>query len=637
MSENDRATLDPLAHPICLAWPARRTAIRSWHEHIPFGMLLVDLLRPAVLVELGVHAGDSYCAFCQAVKALNLATRCYGVDSWTGDAHSGLYDTSILDELRAHHDPLYGSFSSLVQSTFDAALPTFADGTIGLLHIDGYHTYDAVKHDFEAWLPKMAADGVIVMHDTNVREYDFGVSRFWDEIKGRYRCFEFEHGYGLGVLAVGDVRSPGLEALLDATPGDAEIVRRFFCQLGHRLSLQDDVDAAERRLEDTQRELAGLARHAQTPTARPVPADAPPPANVLQVFWDADGTFSEARSVTRPFPVDEGIHQVVLPLSSAARGPLRLDPGNVIAYVEIHGVELEARGDDEAEGETIGRWCAAADGARLVPLAGLVRLRGRAAYRFLCTDHDPQLLLEGVPERADARSWFVRVTLRASARLSAVMVDEVRALARAGARQRRRVREREAELASARAALAEQANAMHALAVRLAERLDAFETARTEWRAEHARLVGDLAEHERARQSQADELARARDEVTRLEALAVEWASALAAAQEENARLTARVEAGQYAARAFAADLERSERELLERDGQLRDSERRLLEQGDQLEDRTGALLEKERALLEKVRELQERDRLLRDITASRGWRALNRFRSLKRRLLGGG
>jgi GT2 family glycosyltransferase len=235
--------LNPLDHPVCLASPKRLTLLTAWQEHIPFAMFLIDILRPAVVVELGAQGGDSYCAFCQAVKELNLDARCYAVDTWQGDQHTGAYDSQILDDLRAHHDPLYGSFSRLIQSTFDEALDHFADGTIDLLHIDGYHTYEAVRHDFESWLPKMSRKGVVLLHDTNVHERGFGVSRLWSEIKQGRPHFEFLHGHGLGVLAVGEVRSKELQSLFEATDQESARIREFFFQMGRRLTLRLELES----------------------------------------------------------------------------------------------------------------------------------------------------------------------------------------------------------------------------------------------------------------------------------------------------------------------------------------------------------------------------------------------------------
>src|SRR6266545_5371542 len=120
------AAFNPLDHPICFAAPLR-TTITAWIEHVPFAMFLVDILRPRVLVELGTYFGVSYCAFCQAVKATEADTHCYAVDNWEGDDHAGVLDREVLEDLQKHHDPLYGSFSRLVQSTFDEALQHFDD------------------------------------------------------------------------------------------------------------------------------------------------------------------------------------------------------------------------------------------------------------------------------------------------------------------------------------------------------------------------------------------------------------------------------------------------------------------------------------------------------------------------------
>ena len=231
-------TLNLLDHPVVLSAPRRLTGYSAWCEHIPFAMFLVDLLRPRTIVELGAHHGDSFCAFCQAVDELRLETACYAVDTWRGDEHAGFYGDEVLADLRAHHDPLYGNFSRLVHSTFDEACEHFPNGSIDLLHIDGFHSYEAVKHDFETWQPKLSCRGVVLFHDTNVREHDFGVHKFWAEVSDSYPHFEFHHGHGLGVLAVGQESHENLSVVLDLREGEAVAFRRFFFQLGYLLTEQ---------------------------------------------------------------------------------------------------------------------------------------------------------------------------------------------------------------------------------------------------------------------------------------------------------------------------------------------------------------------------------------------------------------
>ncbi len=230
------ATFDLGDHPVALSTPRRLTDKSAWVEHIPFGMLVVDLVRPSLIVELGTHNGDSYCSFCQAVQELGLASRCFAVDTWEGDDQTGFYGPEILQDLRLHHDHHYAEFSALIQSRFDGAVNQFADGSIDLLHIDGWHTYEAVRHDFETWEPKLSRQAVVLLHDTNVREGTFGVWRFWAELAERYPHFEFAHGHGLGVASVGPDEPPALERFREAfaTPW----VPKLFSELGQRLSGQ---------------------------------------------------------------------------------------------------------------------------------------------------------------------------------------------------------------------------------------------------------------------------------------------------------------------------------------------------------------------------------------------------------------
>jgi len=242
----------------------------AWLEHGPFAFWLVEQARPRTVVELGTYRGFSYCCFCQAIAEGGLKARASAIDTWRGDEHAGFFDDEVLIDLRKHHDARYGHFSSLIRSTFDEAVQRFEESSIDLLHIDGRHFYEDVRHDFETWLPKLSDRAVVLFHDIAVDERGFGVVRFWSEIAPACPSFSFFHGYGLGVLSVGKNAPEAVLALCRSPEAEASEIRAAYARLGRDVSsaFHEGVDPRpvdtgeraqlQRRLLEAERSNAGL-------------------------------------------------------------------------------------------------------------------------------------------------------------------------------------------------------------------------------------------------------------------------------------------------------------------------------------------------------------------------------------------
>jgi len=224
-----------------------RTFVPSaWTQHAPFAFWLVTTLKPSLLVELGTHHGFSYFCFCQAVADQKLSTACYAVDTWKGDPHAGHYSEDVWHRVSNINAELYADFSTLLRSSFNDAVDSFAEGSIDLLHIDGGHSYAEVKNDFLTWRSRMSPNGIVLFHDIFVTEPGFGVHAFWNELKKQYPSFQFEHGYGLGVLCVGQEPAPSIRKLFDVSGDDSErlFVAQIYEELGQRLT-QAEADHNE--------------------------------------------------------------------------------------------------------------------------------------------------------------------------------------------------------------------------------------------------------------------------------------------------------------------------------------------------------------------------------------------------------
>ena len=82
-----------------------------------------------------------------------------------------------------------------------------AGQTVDFLFIDADHTYEGVRRDFELYAPLVTPGGMIGFHDIAPRppSADYGVRRFWEELKSQYSCTEIindpnQIGYGIGLI-----------------------------------------------------------------------------------------------------------------------------------------------------------------------------------------------------------------------------------------------------------------------------------------------------------------------------------------------------------------------------------------------------------------------------------------------------
>lgn len=233
-----------------LGTPIRTPVNSAWEELGPIMLALVEALRPRRYVELGSHNGYSFFAACQAAELAGTGTECVAIDSWQGDHHAGLYREQIYSayRYRAERDYAVGPHFH-IRSLFDDAIGCFEPGSIDLLLIDGLHTYEAVKHDLETWLPLMSSRGVIMFHDTEVRRRDFGVWQLWAEIAPRYPSFNVLHGHGLGIIYAGSSPAPGLAAFLAELNANAprmELMQTLLLRFGRACR---DVLRFQRRAE----------------------------------------------------------------------------------------------------------------------------------------------------------------------------------------------------------------------------------------------------------------------------------------------------------------------------------------------------------------------------------------------------
>jgi predicted O-methyltransferase YrrM len=192
-----------------LAWRAirRHYAVQSlWELTHLIGDVMA--LRPTAILEIGTHRGGTLSCWSRIVPP--------GATLVSLDLPADTTDTNttvpvVEKVLPPGKKCVFLREDSHFASTFGNVKAALAGKPLDFLFIDGDHSYTGSKMDFDMYSGLVRKGGLIAFHDVvpNPEVAEYGIARFWQELKATRRTREYidphpsgPTGMGIGVVEV---------------------------------------------------------------------------------------------------------------------------------------------------------------------------------------------------------------------------------------------------------------------------------------------------------------------------------------------------------------------------------------------------------------------------------------------------
>lgn len=161
---------------------------------------------PHIICEIGVEKGGTNFLLGQALPAVKCII---GIDLFVKRRMRLRYFA------RPDQDLQYINGSSYAPETVRRVRRILGPRKLDILFIDGDHSYDGVKQDFNSYRGFVREGGLIAFHDIcpdygsrlgrDTGRWSGGVPVFWQKLKSLYKCHEFissadQDGLGIGVM-----------------------------------------------------------------------------------------------------------------------------------------------------------------------------------------------------------------------------------------------------------------------------------------------------------------------------------------------------------------------------------------------------------------------------------------------------
>jgi predicted O-methyltransferase YrrM len=162
---------------------------------------LVRAQQPRRVLEIGTHIGGTLYLLAWASEA---DARILSVDVQSYERRRRRLYRSFA---RSHQVVDVLEADSHLTSTRETVAQFFDAEPLDVLFIDGDHSYEGVRRDYELYAPLLRPGGIVAFHDivNGPREYVGGVPEFWREIRSslvepvEYVASWNQGGYGIGV------------------------------------------------------------------------------------------------------------------------------------------------------------------------------------------------------------------------------------------------------------------------------------------------------------------------------------------------------------------------------------------------------------------------------------------------------
>jgi predicted O-methyltransferase YrrM len=166
----------------------------------------VEKIKPKKILEIGTANGGTLFSICRSspkdakIISIDLPRGKFGggYANW----RKWLYKLFVIGKQKIY----FIRNDSHSKQTLEEVEKLLNGGKIDFLFIDGDHTYEGVKRDFNIYSKIVRDGGLIAFHDIARTENDSKVYEFWEEIKKLYNNKEFINNECQGWAGIGIIR-----------------------------------------------------------------------------------------------------------------------------------------------------------------------------------------------------------------------------------------------------------------------------------------------------------------------------------------------------------------------------------------------------------------------------------------------